>query len=578
MTTNLINLVRQWIPDEAIGKIGGLLGESGASTQKAVEAGIPTLLAGLLHTASTPSGAGRLANMVGGEEGAKAGDILSNIGGILGGQTDELLKFGQKIVSNLFGSNLSSVLDVLSKYSGMKLSSISSLMGMLAPLVLGVLRQQTASQGFSPSSLINLLTSQKDAIARQAPAGLAGALGLNSLTNLGVESEAIRHPAVRAAEYGSDAVRRTAEAAEQRTSWLKWALPLGLLVLLGCALAYFLSGKREPAVQTAKDVPPAPARKGEVREAARPAYDTGDAGRKLTRVSLPGGASLDVQEGSALDGIVKYVEDPSGSRPNVFVFEGLGFNANNAVSFSPEASARIGNLAAILRAFPTARLKIEGHTDDVGDPATNRRLSLDRADAIKRLLIRAGVPAERITTEGVGPDRPIATNATEDGRAKNRRIELAVATEMTRISLPGGASLDVQEGSALDGIVKYVEDPSGSRPNVFVFEGLGFNANNAVSFSPEASARIGNLAAILRAFPTARLKIEGHTDDVGDPATNRRLSLDRADAIKRLLIRAGVPAERITTEGVGPDRPIATNATEDGRAKNRRIELAITVK
>jgi OmpA-OmpF porin, OOP family len=395
MATNLIDLVRQYIPDEAIGKISGLLGESGASTQKAVEAGIPTLLAGLLHTASTPSGAGRLANMVGGEEGAKASDILSNIGGLLGGQADEPLKFGQQIVSSLFGSNLSSVLDVLSKFSGMKLASIGPLMGMLAPLVLGVLRKQTASQGFSASSLIGLLTSQKDAIVRQAPAGLAGALGLNSLTNLGVESEAIRHPAARAAEYGSEAVRRTAEAVEQRTSWLKWALPLGLLGLLGCILAYFLSGKREPAVQTAK-------------------------------VNLPGGASLDVQEGSALDGIVKYVEDPSGSRPNKFVFEGLGFNANNAVSFSPEATARIGTLATILKAFPAARLKIEGHTDDVGDPATNRRLSLDRADAIERLLVRAGVPAERITTEGVGPDRPIATNDTEDGRAKNRRIELAI--------------------------------------------------------------------------------------------------------------------------------------------------------
>ena len=197
MATNLIDLVRQCIPDEAIGKISGLLGESGASTQKAVEGGIPTLLAGLLHTASTPSGAGRLANMVGGEEGAKASDILSNIGGLLGGQTDEPLKFGQKIVSSLFGSNLSSVLDVLSKYSGMKPSSISSLMGMLAPLVLGVLRQQTTSQRFSASSLISLLTSQKDAIVRQAPAGLAGALGLNSLTNLGVESEAIQHTAAR---------------------------------------------------------------------------------------------------------------------------------------------------------------------------------------------------------------------------------------------------------------------------------------------------------------------------------------------------------------------------------------------
>jgi outer membrane protein OmpA-like peptidoglycan-associated protein len=70
--------------------------------------------------------------------------------------------------------------------------------------------------------------------------------------------------------------------------------------------------------------------------------------------------------------------------------------------------------------------------------------------------------------------------------------------------------------------------------------------------------------------------LEGHTDNTGDPAANKQLSLDRASAIKDLLVQGGVESSRISTDGWGPEKPIASNETDEGRAKNRRTELIVT--
>jgi len=72
-----------------------------------------------------------------------------------------------------------------------------------------------------------------------------------------------------------------------------------------------------------------------------------------------------------------------------------------------------------------------------------------------------------------------------------------------------------------------------------------------------------------------RLRIEGHTDAIGDAAYNRDLSQRRADAVKAYLVaRLPAVAARLKTQGFGPDRPIASNRSDEGREKNRRVELA----
>jgi OOP family OmpA-OmpF porin len=72
-----------------------------------------------------------------------------------------------------------------------------------------------------------------------------------------------------------------------------------------------------------------------------------------------------------------------------------------------------------------------------------------------------------------------------------------------------------------------------------------------------------------------RVQVEGHTDATGDEAFNKQLSLDRATTVGKALIQRGVRAERLSTKGMGPSQPLATNDTDEGRARNRRVEFRV---
>ena len=97
----------------------------------------------------------------------------------------------------------------------------------------------------------------------------------------------------------------------------------------------------------------------------------------------------------------------------------------------------------------------------------------------------------------------------------------------------------------------------------------------ADTLRPEAGASIAEIARLLRESPDLKLKVIGHTDDRGGAAYNRDLSRRRAAAVARALVAEhGVAPERLSSSGEGFDRPVASNATEEGRAANRRVELA----
>ena len=87
---------------------------------------------------------------------------------------------------------------------------------------------------------------------------------------------------------------------------------------------------------------------------------------------------------------------------------------------------------------------------------------------------------------------------------------------------------------------------------------------------------IDDLAAVMKQYPDLNVTIEGHTDNVGSAAYNKKLSQKRADAVKKYMVKkAGIDAKRLTAKGFGLERPVASNSTKEGRAKNRRVEAAV---
>lgn len=92
---------------------------------------------------------------------------------------------------------------------------------------------------------------------------------------------------------------------------------------------------------------------------------------------------------------------------------------------------------------------------------------------------------------------------------------------------------------------------------------------------PAANAKLDRVADALKQQEGKKILIEGHTDSRGSSSLNAGLSKQRAEAVAVYLSSRGVPRENITTEGVGPERPIASNDTAEGRASNRRVEIMV---
>ena len=111
-----------------------------------------------------------------------------------------------------------------------------------------------------------------------------------------------------------------------------------------------------------------------------------------------------------------------------------------------------------------------------------------------------------------------------------------------------------------------------STKQAVVLEGISFETNKA-EIKSESEKVLNKTFLALQNDPTLNIEIRGFTDNVGDASYNKKLSQDRADAVRIWLVQKGIDALRIKASGYGEDNPIADNSTPDGRNKNRRIEI-----
>jgi hypothetical protein len=149
-----------------------------------------------------------------------------------------------------------------------------------------------------------------------------------------------------------------------------------------------------------------------------------------------------------------------------------------------------------------------------------------------------------------------------------RRRVLPAATIMALFLLPDVALAQTAETYSKEAMEQALETKQ--RYDLY---GVHFDVDKA-TIKPDTEPLLDDIATALRNFPSWQLRIVGHTDATGDSAHNEQLSLARAEAIKEGLLKRGIAAWRLETEGAGQSQPVASNDTSEGQALNRRVELA----
>lgn len=106
----------------------------------------------------------------------------------------------------------------------------------------------------------------------------------------------------------------------------------------------------------------------------------------------------------------------------------------------------------------------------------------------------------------------------------------------------------------------------------FITYGITFDVGKS-TIKPESMGEINRIVTLMKENPDLKFSVEGHTDSTGNEASNQTLSEARSKAIVDKLVELGIPADRLTSAGKGQSSPIADNSTDEGRAKNRRVEF-----
>ena len=421
MATLLESLTSLTTP--AVSRIAHRLGESDAAVARGIQTSIASVLGGLLTKSADVSGIHRIFDLITSRDNASGSvdDVSSLLGGL---SSPSPSASGATLLSTLFGSRVGSIGELVARAAGFKNPvSGASVLSVAAPVVLGYLGKRARDGSLNIGSLTSLLAGERDAILAAAPAGLTSLVDMSPSGARPVHIEPPRHvpDRDRAAYVGA------VSAPVRSNRWL-WPL-LALAALLLIWFTTMRSRGVDSAVATgnvALDSAAARAR------AAVPAANTAvsDAASTLGafgKKQLPGGVELNIPERGIESNLIAFITDSS--RPvndtTWFNFDRLNF-ATGSASILPESEEQLNNIAAVLKAYPDVNVKVGGYTDNTGNAAANRTLSQQRANAVRQALIGKGIAANRLVAEGYGSDHAVGDNATEEGRAQNRRIALRV--------------------------------------------------------------------------------------------------------------------------------------------------------
>lgn len=423
MSFNLIDAAKNLFTDELVKKASNYLNESESGVVKAIASILPVVLSGFVNKVANHEGADFVAQTA--KQQNESG-VLSNLESFFGNDGGSLLNKGAGLVNSLFGNKLDGITGLLSNFTGLKNASVSSLMSMAAPAIMGLLGKHASDNNLNTGSITTLLNNQKSTINAALPSGLNLSIVLGNFG--GIENTIAQH------------THQQSGTADKKGNAMRYILPVILFALLAIASYYFKGCNKNPEmITTTAESSSTKHESGEIKKTTVNItgkidsltgdfiYNTGN----MVSIDLPNNAGkLEVGEFSTENKLYKFLTDANAKldtvKGNWFEFTNVRFKTGSS-EITEASLAQLKNMVAITKGFPSAQFKIGGYTDNTGSEATNIALSQKRANAVVAELKKLGASANSINdAKGYGPQWPIADNTTAEGRAQNRRVAVNV--------------------------------------------------------------------------------------------------------------------------------------------------------
>jgi outer membrane protein OmpA-like peptidoglycan-associated protein len=227
----------------------------------------------------------------------------------------------------------------------------------------------------------------------------------------------------------------------------------------------------------------------------------------------------------------------------------------------------LDSVSTILRSTVNYSISIQGYCDADGSEESNLILANSRSMNVFRVFMNDKLDKSFIQTQSFGEKNPVSDNNTAEGKAKNRRVELSI-----KYQLPESAGKSLQNNSVKKEVELH-QDLSSSNLEVgktLVLKNLNFEGGTPILL-PESEPTLKELLKIMQDNPTMEIEIGGHVCCGPD----MDLSIERAKRVYTYLKGHGIDSRRMSYRGYSFDKPIANESTEEGRTKNRRVEITI---